>query len=150
MVCVTRGGLELYLYCLWVGTELGVSCTQVSPVCLSSMRSRGLRDCKGGRPVSPRPAGLGMWPSGHHLCVDVPDHLLRSVAVAWLQRRQLEADRPHLGRLAWVWLVSGLLCSVTLVTSCTLFLKSVWVLTLWFVTGIGPNLTWFKPFGLDL
>ena len=32
-----------------------------------------------GRPASPRPAGLGFWPSSHRLCVDVPDCLLELV-----------------------------------------------------------------------
>src|SRR6185312_6421367 len=37
-----------------------------------------------------------------------------------------------------------------LFTSYKLPLKSAWVLILWFVIGIGPNLTWFKPFDLNL
>ena len=38
-----------------------------------------------GRPTSPRPSGLGMWPRGHRLCRDALDPLRKSVAVVWLQ-----------------------------------------------------------------
>ena len=76
-----KRGFELYLYYFRVGTELSVSCTQVRWLCLSFMPRESTR----GRQVGP--ADLGMQPSGHRLCVDALDSLLRSVAVAWLQRK---------------------------------------------------------------
>ena len=50
-----------------------------------------------GWPASPRPAGLGVWPSGHRLCVDVCDLLLESMQLAQLERRQGQAGRPLSG-----------------------------------------------------
>ena len=148
-VCYKRG-LELYLYYFRVGTELSVSCTQVRRLCLTSTPRESTKGRQVGPAGPPRAASLGLPPISHRLLVDAPDSLLKSEVVAWLQRKQLEACRPQLGQSAWLWLFSGLHCSVTLITSCTLFLKLVWVLTLWFVTANGPNLTWFKRFGLDL
>ena len=100
-VCYKRG-MVLYLYYSEVGNGLSVSCTQVSSLSLSSTPRQSSRCCQVG------PAGLGMWPRGHRLCRDALDVLWKSVAVAWLQWRQLEAGRPLLGRPAWLWLVSGL------------------------------------------
>ena len=74
----------------------------------------------------------------HRLLMDAPDNLLKSMAVAWLQRRQLGAGRPYLGRPAWLWLASAAHCSVMLTTSCTFVLKLVWVLTDRLVTESGP------------
>ena len=96
-----------------------------------------------------RPAGLGVTLIPHRLLVDAPNSLLKSVTVAWLQRRQLGAGRPHQDRSAWLWLASAVRCSVMLVTCCTFVLKSVWVLVEWFVTDCGPKWTWYTPFGLN-
>jgi hypothetical protein len=143
--CVLQeGGFELYSYYFRVGTELSVGCTQVRWLCLSFMPRESTRGCQVG------PAGLGMQPSGHRLCVDALDSLLRLVAVVWLQWRWLEAGWPLLGWSAWLWLGSGLGRSRTLFTGSTLLLKRVWVSILWFVLGIEPILTWFKPFDLNL
>ena len=95
-----------------------------------------------GRPASPRPTGLGMWLRGHRLCRDALDVLWKSVAVAWLQRRQLEAGRP-----AWLWLGSGSCCTDLLFSRPTLLHKLNWALILRVVTGFDFNLTWFRPFG---
>ena len=73
------------------------------------------------------------------------DSFLKSVAVEWLERRQLEADWSPLGRSAYLWLGSSLLRSGTLLTGSTLLLKLLWVLNLRVVIGFGPNSTWFKP-----
>ena len=68
--------MVLYLYYFEVGTGLSVSCTQVSSLSLSSMPRESSRGCQVG------PAGLGMWPSGHRLCRDAVDLLVKSVTVA--------------------------------------------------------------------
>ena len=54
MVCVTRGGYELYLYCLKIGTGLDISCTQVKPELMTLQSGAG-------RPPLGRPA----WERGH-------------------------------------------------------------------------------------
>ena len=86
----------------------------------------------------------------HRLLMDAPDSILKLVLVAWLQRRQLEAGRPHLGRSAWLWFILTVHCSAMLVTCCTFVLKSVWVSIDHLVTESGPNWTWCMPFGLNL
>ena len=120
-VCYKRG-MVLYLYYSEVGTELSVSCTQISSLSLSSTPRESSRACHVG------PAGLGMWPRGHRLCRDALDPLRKSVAVAWLQRRQLEASRPLLGRPAWLWLGLGSFCTDILITWPMLLFRLNWAL----------------------
>ena len=65
MVCLTRGGFELYLYYFRVGTELSVGCTQVRRLCLSFMPRESIR-CRqvgpAGLPYAGRLGDAAIWP----------------------------------------------------------------------------------------
>jgi len=55
-----------------------------------------------GRLASPRPVGLGVTPSVHHLRFDAPDAPWRSVQKAIRQTDVPWAGRPKVGRAAWL------------------------------------------------
>ena len=48
--------------------------------------------------------------------------------------QRLQAGRPHLGRPAWHWLLSALLCTNVSTDDCVFLLELVWVLILSLVT----------------
>jgi len=150
MVCVTRGGFELYLYYFRVGTELSVGCTQVRRLCLSFMPRESIR-CRqvgpAGLPYAGRLGDAAIWPPPLRGCSWFP----REVGDSCVAPKQVVRGRPTSPRPVGLALARfGLHCSGTSVTSCKLLIKSVWVLNLGYIIGIGLNLTWFKPFGLNL
>ena len=92
-------------------------------------------------PYAGRPGDVAIWP---------PPLSERSGSPPEVGRGCVAPTVIVRGRLAWLWLVSGLCFSGTSFSRPTLLPKSSWVLILRVVFGFGLKSTWFKPFGLVL